>query len=114
MNDILVKVGADISNFSREMSKTSKSLSDLGRESQKSDLTLGKLAVAIGAVALATKGFSLVKNSFNDAFSRIDTMEQFERVMTTMTGSAEKAGQVLDDVTDIRSEERRVGKEMSI
>src|SRR5699024_1845332 len=98
--DILVKVGADIYNFSREMSKTSKALSDLGRDSQKSDLTLGKLAGAIGAVALATKGFSLVKNSFNDAFSRIDTMEQFERVMTTMTGSSEKAGQVLDAVTD--------------
>src|SRR5699024_10291874 len=36
----------------------------------------------------------------SDAFSRIDTMEQFERVMTTMTGSTEKAGQVLGDVTE--------------
>lgn len=81
--DILVKIGADISNFSREMKKTTQTLSDIGKDSQKSSLTLGKLAVAVGGVAVAAKGLSMIKNSVSDAFGRIDTMEQFDRVMTT-------------------------------
>ncbi|WP_268239087.1 tape measure protein [Oceanobacillus neutriphilus] len=42
----------------------------------------------------------MVKDSISQAFRRIDTMEQFDRVMTTMTGSSKKAAQVLDTVND--------------
>lgn len=63
-------------------------------------VTIGKLAAAIGITQALSAGFNLVKDSVQKAFGRIDTMEQFERVMTTMTGSSSKANEVLDTVND--------------
>lgn len=101
MNDILVKIGADITNFSRNMKNAINEMKGLDKGAHQSTLTLGKLATSVGLVAVAAKGFQMLKSSITQAFNRIDTMEQFERVMTTMTGSSEKAGQVLDDVNGI-------------
>src|SRR5699024_11158326 len=71
-----------------------------GLEQKASGFTLGKLVGVIGITAALAKGFQLVKDSIGHAFTRIDTMEQFERVMTTMTGSSEKANEVLDTIND--------------
>lgn len=64
-------------------------------------MTIGKLAAAIGITAALSAGFNLVKDSVQKAFGRIDTMEQFERVMTVMLGSTEDANAALDKTNDI-------------
>nr|WP_276513915.1 tape measure protein [Cytobacillus horneckiae] len=43
----------------------------------------------------------MLRNGVNNAFKRIDTMEQFERTMTTMLGSTEAANKALEDTTAI-------------
>ncbi|MBS4195326.1 tape measure protein [Lederbergia citri] len=99
-NDILVKVGADISDFARGMKDSQDKLSTFSKATKTNELTVGKLAAAVGITTLAFKAFGMVKDSVNKAFARIDTMEQFERVMTTMTGSSNKAKEVLADVNE--------------
>ena len=71
-----------------------------GIEKSTQGLTMGKLVGAIGITAALSKGFNMVKDSVGRAFGRIDTMEQFDRVMTTMTGSSKKAESVLNEVND--------------
>lgn len=44
--------------------------------------------------------FRTLSGAVSQAFDRIDTMEQFERVMTTMTGSSEKAEETLAKVNE--------------
>lgn len=62
---------------------------------------IGKIAAGIGVFKLLDGAVNLVKGSIQQAFGRIDTMEQFDRVMTTMLGSSEAAGKALDNVNDI-------------
>lgn len=67
----------------------------------KSSITLGKLAGALGLVAAGAAAFNMIKTGIQTAFARIDTMEQFERTMTAMTGSTEEAGAALERTTGI-------------
>lgn len=60
-----------------------------------------KIVKALGLVALASAGISMIKNSVSSAFDRLDTMAQFERTMTAITGNSESAGQALDALNDI-------------
>lgn len=50
---------------------------------------------------LIEKGFSLVTGSIDKAMGRIDTMEQFSRVMTTVTGDVNATNEALDETTEI-------------
>lgn len=83
--------------FSNDFKNATKHVQGLDRSTDKAGLTIGKLLGAVGVTAAVAKGFQLVRNSVDLAFKRIDTMEQFERVMTTMTGSTEKANEVLEE-----------------
>lgn len=68
-NDILVKVGADITGFSRSMSSASKSLSNFGKSNQQMFKTIGKAgdiltkSITVPAIAATTAltGITLVK-----------------------------------------------------
>lgn len=59
------------------------------------------LAGAIGATAALAGSMMLVKNSIGSAFDRIDTMERFERTMTTMLGTSEKAKAALKGLSAV-------------
>lgn len=102
--EILIKVGADIADLSRGMRDAQEQIRGLGKASETAGsggaLSLGKLAGAIGLVAGASKVFGMIKDSISSAFGRIDTMESFERVMTTLTGSTEKTKEALDKTRD--------------
>ncbi len=89
-----------VDKFSDAFRSATKNVEGLENSSGKAGLTIGKLIGAVGVTAALSKGFNMVKDSVSRAFGRIDTMEQFERVMTTLTGSSEKAGQVLDEVSE--------------
>jgi len=77
------------------------SMKGMGGTARSAAASIAKIATAVGAVYLLKKGFDMVKSSIGQAFGRIDTMEQFKRVMTTMTGSSEKANEVLATTNDI-------------
>lgn len=51
---------------------------------------------AIGITQALSGAINMVKSSFDTAFARIDTMEQFDRTMTVLTGSSENAAKALD------------------
>lgn len=106
--EIIVKIGADISGLASDLKRAQADIAGLGDKVEgiegsgtKAAFGIGKIVTAIGLVAIAAGAFKLVKDSIGQAFGRIDTMEQFERVMTTMTGSSEKANEVLDRTNEI-------------
>lgn len=57
---------------------------------------IGEFALQAGVFKLLNGAINMVKNSLDSAFGRIDTMEQFDRVMTTITGSSEEAARALE------------------
>lgn len=62
---------------------------------------LNGIVSGLGAFRLLEKGFEMVAGSVDKAMGRIDTMEQFGRVMTTMTGSASATNAALAETTEI-------------
>ena len=62
---------------------------------------LNSIVGGLGVFKLIEKGFSLVTGSIDKAMGRIDTMEQFSRVMTTMTGDVNATNEALDETTEI-------------
>lgn len=62
---------------------------------------LNGIVSGLGAFRLLEKGFELVAGSVDKAMGRIDTMEQFSRVMTTMTGSTSATNAALAETTEI-------------
>lgn len=64
---------------------------------------LNNLVSGLGIFKLLEKGFQMVANSVDKAMGRIDTMEQFSRVMTTMTGDVSATNEALAETTEIVS-----------
>ena len=64
---------------------------------------LNNLVSGLGIFKLLEKGFQMVANSVDKAMGRIDTMEQFSRVMTTMTGDVSATNAALAETTEIVS-----------
>lgn len=59
---------------------------------------LKALLSAVGITKLLSAGFNTVRDSIGAAMNRIDTMDQFNRVMTVMTGSTQQAEKALEDL----------------
>jgi len=87
-----------LDNITGKAKKTSSGLMGFFRDASAGAV---KLAGAFGLVALARKGWDLLTGSIDKALSRIDIFEQFIRVMTVMTGSTEKANQVMEITNNI-------------
>lgn len=98
---VIIKVFLNDEGVSKSVDELDKRIGALEGSGQKASLGLGKIVTALGLVKAASFVFDLIKDSIGAAFNRIDVMEQFERVMTVMTGSAEKANEVLDTTGDI-------------
>jgi len=101
--DLVARLSLKDDGFSSRMQRATRSLSDVERKTRSvssgfSSLTktMAGVGAAIGVTALLSKGIGMVKGSIDSAFKRIDTMESFERVLTTLTGSAEKTAAALD------------------
>lgn len=67
---------------------------------QKGANSLGNIVKGLGIFKILSKGVELVGQSVTAAFSRIDTMEKFDRVMTVMTGSARLTRDALKETTE--------------
>lgn len=62
---------------------------------------LNQIVSGLGVFQLLQQGFNMVTGSIDKAMGRIDTMEQFSRVMTTMTKSVFVTNAALAETTDI-------------
>lgn len=83
-----------------ETKRATRELDNLDRSSRRASIGVMDLVKALGLVGLAHKTISMVRNSFDSAFRRIDAFENFHSVMTTLTGSSETAQRILDKVND--------------
>lgn len=82
--------------FTSQMNKAQSSLQDLDKGSAKAKTSIMDIAKGVGAFKLIQVGASTARASLDKAFGRIDTMEQFDRTMTRMTGSSDAANKALD------------------
>lgn len=56
---------------------------------------------AIGITKVISSGFRTIEDSVGSAMKRIDTMDQFGRVMATMSGSTKEANKALESLKEI-------------
>ena len=102
---ILKASGAD--QFSKDFQNATKSMDGIGRASKKSAGGLksfmggvGKIAGAIGVTKLVSAGFNAIRSSVDDAVSRVDTLNQFPRVLQQMGASGEDADRSIARLSD--------------
>src|SRR5690625_2477289 len=96
-NDILVKVGADISDFSRKMSESSKALADFGKANQETFdafKTTGKIVTGAGVALAGGLGIA------------VKTASDFESSMSNVQAISGATGDEFNSLRDkARSEE---------
>lgn len=96
-------------NFSNALNKAQKSLNDIEQNTKKADgatkgfiETMKGTAVGMVIAGGVAKGFDMIKASVDKAFNRIDTMDNFNRTMTLMTGNAKLVSSALNKIkTDV-------------
>lgn len=98
---VVIEVTFDDGRVARGVANIERSLGGIGQSARSGIAFVGKLAGALGLVAAAQKGIELVRSSMEQAFKRIDTMEQFRDVMTAITKSTDVANKTLAKTTDI-------------
>src|SRR5690625_3311872 len=98
---IEIEVILDDGSVAKGVANVDKSLGGIEGSAEKASLSIGKIVTALGLVALAKKGIDLVRDSIHGAFQRIDTMEQFERVMNVMIDDTDAVAASMDRLQDI-------------
>jgi tape measure domain-containing protein len=105
--NILIKVGADISNFANNMSKVSRGLSGIGSGYDTASKKQGsfirgisQIASGIGVYAAVSKGIGMISNSLDGAISRYDTLNNFPRVLQQIGFSADDSEKAINRLSD--------------
>lgn len=75
-----------------------KGLKDIESSTKNSGTKIKDIVTALGIDKIISTTMNTLKSSISSAMDRIDTMNQFTRVMTVMTGSAEKADEALESI----------------
>ncbi|WP_270219325.1 tape measure protein [Lactococcus garvieae] len=86
-------------NFSSTFSKATNILSKFSGSNRSATGSIKNIVGALGVYKVASAAASMVTGQFQSALSRSDTMQNFTRNMTVMTGSSSKAKKMLDDLT---------------
>lgn len=81
--------------------KTKNSFDGIGNSAKGAVEGIKKIASALGLITLASAAIGLIRGSIDKAFSRMDTMDQFNRTMTAITGNSEAAGKALEELKGI-------------
>ena len=84
-----------------DASKAISSLAELNEKTKKATSGVKSMLTSLGVVNAISAAFNTVKQSISSAFDRIDTMNQFNRTVTAITGNAEAAGMALEQLKDI-------------
>lgn len=105
--NILIKVGADISNFANNMSKVSRGLSGIGSGYDTASKKQGsfirgmsQIASGIGVYAAVSKGIGMISSSLDTAISRYDTLNNFPKVLQRMGFEAKDAQGAMNKLSD--------------
>jgi tape measure domain-containing protein len=105
--NILIKVGADISNFASNMSKVSRGLSGIGNGYDTASKKQGsfirgmsQIASGIGVYAAVSKGIGMISSSLDGAISRYDTLNNFPRVLQQIGFSADDSEKAISKLSD--------------
>lgn len=98
------KSASAMTDFERKTKHSANTVSRFGKSATSSFKSVASGAASIAAAIGVTKALSgalnMVKSSVGSAFDRIDTMESFNRTMTTLTGSSEKTKAALEATRD--------------
>lgn len=81
--------------------RTKNSFDGIGNSAKGAVEGIKKIASALGLITLASAAIGLIRGSIDKAFSRMDTMDQFNRTMTAITGNSEAAGKALEELKSI-------------
>lgn len=81
-------VSIDVNVNGKSVTGLNKDLDQLEGKSSKAGKSIKDMALAVGAVKLASAAFNVLKNSVGDAVSRFDTMQKFPKVMKALGFSA--------------------------
>lgn len=99
------KSASAMTDFERRTKHSSNAVKKFGSSAasnfKKVGLGAASIVTAIGVTKALSGALNMVRNSVGSALDRIDTMERFERTMTTMLGSTEAAKSALDGLNDV-------------
>ena len=80
-----VEINGDASDLEEAFKSVTGKLKDSNKEMQKAPLGIGGMAKAFGVAQVAIKGASMalnsVRNSVDSAVSRVDTLNQYPKVL---------------------------------
>src|SRR5699024_6231128 len=97
---VVIDVILDDGSVAKGVANVDKSIGGLSGSAQRASVSIGKIASALGLVYLAKKGIDLVRDSLDGAFNRIDTMEQFGRVMGVMVDDTDAVASSMNRLQD--------------
>ena len=106
IDELNVQITADSSKLNSEVGKAEKKISDLAKGTEKSSKTMSAGMVAIGTAVghilgnVVSKAFQAINAHMDDAIKRLDTLNNYTRVMSNLGIAAEdseKSLKVLDN-----------------
>lgn len=77
-----------------------KGLNNIKGDTSSAFSQIRNIVASLGITDLISSAFNTLTSFIDSAMNRIDTMDQFTRVMTAMTGSAEEADKALGSIKD--------------
>src|SRR5690625_4533272 len=97
---VTIEVLRDDKGVTKGTKKVEGTLKGIGGAAKRGVATVGKLAGALGLVALAYKGIDMVKQSLDGAIDRYDTLNNFPRVMEQIGFDAQTSQKAIDKLSD--------------
>src|SRR5690625_5087001 len=97
---VTIQVILDDKDVGKGTKKVEGALKGIGNTAKRGIATVGKLAGALGLVALAYKGIDMVKHSLDGAIDRYDTLNNFPRVMEQIGFDAQTSQKAIDKLSD--------------
>lgn len=94
------RVTIDVDVDGKDVKVLNGDLDQLQGKSTKASGGIKNMALAMGAVKLASSAFNLLKSSLDGAISRVDTMAKFPKVMSALGFSAEDSKKSIDKLSD--------------
>ena len=106
IDDLQVQITADIADLNRKLNVVDKQMSDLSNNVSRasSKMSTGFIAFgsAVGNIAanIISKAFNTISSSVGDAVSRLDTLNNFPKVMSNLGISAKASQPAIDYMTE--------------
>lgn len=94
------KITIDVMLEDGSVKKGIANLKDLEGVTHKASGGFKNMALAMGAVKVASSAFNVLKNSLDGAISRFDTMQKFPKVMNALGFSAEDSKKSIDKLSN--------------